>query len=160
MTENAMPKARWMPPLLLESVYHAVLAYELAQRELQVVRLDIKLRAPAESCGAAMKNPGFGDPRVNRGRSKRATMKRKRTEQHYAMQAFSSGTHIFKEGGVYVAYSPARDLSSCGDTEEEAWHNIGDAVAGLLKTTAGMGPLGESVEEAGLPPRRRRMVRA
>jgi hypothetical protein len=65
------------------------------------------------------------------------------------MQSFSFDTHIFKEGDVYVAYVPALDLSSCGDTDEQARHNIRDAVRGFLKTSAEMGALGEILEEAG-----------
>ncbi|MEI7740913.1 MAG: type II toxin-antitoxin system HicB family antitoxin [bacterium] len=36
---------------------------------------------------------------------------------------------IFKEGNAYVAYSPALDLSTCGNSEEDAkrmWHEIVD----------------------------------
>jgi predicted RNase H-like HicB family nuclease len=65
------------------------------------------------------------------------------------MQDFSFDTNIFKEGGTYVAYVPALDVSSCGDTDEEARRNIRDAVRGFLAVSADMGTLGEILEEAG-----------
>jgi predicted RNase H-like HicB family nuclease len=65
------------------------------------------------------------------------------------MQDFSFDTHIFKEGETYVAYVPALDVSSCGDTDEEARRNIRDAVRGFLAVSADMGTLGEILEEAG-----------
>jgi predicted RNase H-like HicB family nuclease len=65
------------------------------------------------------------------------------------MQEFSFDTHIFKEGDAYVAYVPALDISSCGDTDEEARRNIRDAVRGFLATSADMGTLSEILEEAG-----------
>ena len=65
------------------------------------------------------------------------------------MQDFSFVTHIFKEGGTYVAYVPALDLSSCGATDEEARTNIRDAVRGFLATSTDMGTLDEILQEAG-----------
>jgi predicted RNase H-like HicB family nuclease len=40
--------------------------------------------------------------------------------------------HIFKEGNTFVAYAPELDLSSCGDTTDEARKNISNAVRGFL----------------------------
>ena len=68
------------------------------------------------------------------------------------MRNFSFDTHIFKEGDTYVAYVPALDLSSCGATDEEARHNIRDAVRGFLATCADMGTLDEILREAGYEP--------
>ena len=65
------------------------------------------------------------------------------------MRDFSFVTHIFKEGGTYVAHVPALDRSSCGATDEEARTNIRDAVRGFLATSADMGTLKEILEEAG-----------
>jgi predicted RNase H-like HicB family nuclease len=65
------------------------------------------------------------------------------------MQDFSFDTHIFREGDAYVAYVPALDISSCGDTDEEARRNIRDAVRGFLAASADMGTLEEILEEAG-----------
>ena len=62
------------------------------------------------------------------------------------MRDFS--THLFKEGDTYVAYVPALDLSSCGDTDEDAHRNIRDAVRGFLAASADMGTLAEILEEA------------
>jgi predicted RNase H-like HicB family nuclease len=68
------------------------------------------------------------------------------------MRDFSFDAHIFKEGDAYVAYVPALDVSSCGATDEEARHNIRDAVRGFLAASADMGTLGEILEEAGYEP--------
>jgi predicted RNase H-like HicB family nuclease len=57
--------------------------------------------------------------------------------------------HIFKEGNAFVAYAPDLDLSSCGDTPDEARKNISDAVRGFLETCEEMGTLNEILEEAG-----------
>ena len=65
------------------------------------------------------------------------------------MSDFSFTVHIFKEGKKYVAYVPELDLSSCGETEDEARKNIQDAVRGFLETSAEMGTLDEILEEAG-----------
>jgi predicted RNase H-like HicB family nuclease len=65
------------------------------------------------------------------------------------MQEFSFDTHIFKEGDMFVAYVPALDVSSCGNTDEEARKNIRDAVRGFLETSADMGTLDELLQEAG-----------
>jgi predicted RNase H-like HicB family nuclease len=68
------------------------------------------------------------------------------------MQDFRFDTNIFKEGGAFVAYVPALDVSSCGDTEEEARRNIRDAVRGFLEASAGLGSLEEILREAGYEP--------
>jgi predicted RNase H-like HicB family nuclease len=65
------------------------------------------------------------------------------------MRDFSFDTHIFREGDAYVAYAPALDISSCGDTEDEARRNIRDAVRGFLAASADLGTLAEILEEAG-----------
>ena len=44
--------------------------------------------------------------------------------------------HIFKDGATYVAHAPELDVSSCGDTDEQARKNIQDAVRGFLETSA------------------------
>ncbi len=44
---------------------------------------------------------------------------------------------------------PELDVSSCGETEEEARKNIQDAVRGFLETSEAMGTLEEILEEAG-----------
>ena len=62
------------------------------------------------------------------------------------MRDCSFDTHIFKEGDAYVAFVPALDVSSCGATEEQARHNIRDAVRGFLAACADMGTLDEILQ--------------
>src|ERR1019366_4936324 len=57
--------------------------------------------------------------------------------------------HIFKEGATYVAHAPELDVSSCGDTGEQARKNIQDAVRGFLETSSELGTLEEVLLEAG-----------
>ena len=65
------------------------------------------------------------------------------------MKDISFTVHLFKEGDVYVAHVPELDVSSCGDTPEQARENIQDAVRGFLETSQEMGTLKEILEEAG-----------
>jgi predicted RNase H-like HicB family nuclease len=65
------------------------------------------------------------------------------------MRDIAFTTHIFKECGSFVAYVPELDISSCGDTADEARKNILDAVQGFLETCADMGTLEEVLDEAG-----------
>ncbi|MFQ5741260.1 MAG: type II toxin-antitoxin system HicB family antitoxin [Acidobacteriota bacterium] len=58
-------------------------------------------------------------------------------------------THLFREGKLYVAYVPELDLSTCGESPEEARDNIRDAVEGSLETSEELGTLEEILEEAG-----------
>jgi predicted RNase H-like HicB family nuclease len=57
--------------------------------------------------------------------------------------------HIFREGDAYVAHVAELDVSSCGDTIEDARRNIRDAVRGFLETSEEIGTLAEILEEAG-----------
>jgi len=65
------------------------------------------------------------------------------------MQDIAYTVHTFKEGGMYVAYVPELDISSCGATNDEARKNIREAVQGFLETSTDMGSLGWILEEAG-----------
>lgn len=65
------------------------------------------------------------------------------------MKDISFTVHVFKEGEVYVAYVPELDVSSCGDTLEEARKNIQEAAQAFLETSQEMGTLNEVLEEAG-----------
>jgi predicted RNase H-like HicB family nuclease len=65
------------------------------------------------------------------------------------MRDIAFTTHIFKEGESYVAYVPELDVSSCGETANQARINILDAVRGFLETCADMGTLNEILDEAG-----------
>jgi hypothetical protein len=48
-----------------------------------------------------------------------------------------------KEGGTYVAYAPALDISSCGATDDEARLTVRDAVRGFLAASEDLGTLDE-----------------
>jgi predicted RNase H-like HicB family nuclease len=65
------------------------------------------------------------------------------------MPNFSFDAYIFKEGDAFVAHAPKLDVSSCGDTDEEARQNIREAVAAFLESARRMGTLREILEEAG-----------
>ena len=65
------------------------------------------------------------------------------------MKDISFTVHLFKEGEVYVAYAPELDVSSCGDTPEEARNNIQEAAQAFLETSQEMGNLTQVLEEAG-----------
>jgi predicted RNase H-like HicB family nuclease len=56
---------------------------------------------------------------------------------------------IFKEDSTFVAHAPELDVSTCGDTEEQARRNIQDAVRGFLETAGDRGTLDEILEECG-----------
>ncbi len=62
------------------------------------------------------------------------------------MKDISSTVHLFKEGEVYVAYVPELDVSSCGDTPEEARKNIQEAAQAFLETSQEMGNLTRSLK--------------
>ncbi len=48
---------------------------------------------------------------------------------------------VFQEGKTYVAYSPKLDISSCGNTIDEAKRNLKTAVRLFLEESAKMGTL-------------------
>lgn len=56
---------------------------------------------------------------------------------------------VFKEGGTFIAYSPKLDVSSCGNTVEEARKNLMTAVRLFLEEAAAMGTIEEILSEAG-----------
>jgi len=56
---------------------------------------------------------------------------------------------VFQEGKIYVAYSPKLDVSSCGNTVDEAKGNLKTAVRLFLEESAKMGSLEDILEEAG-----------
>ena len=53
--------------------------------------------------------------------------------QQYSVQKLPFTAHLFQEGELYVAHVPELDLSSCGNTPEEARRNIHDAIEGFLE---------------------------
>lgn len=58
-------------------------------------------------------------------------------------------TLIWKEGSVYVSYCPQLDVSSCGDTVEEARQMLKEAVCLFIEGAEELGTLQEILEEAG-----------
>lgn len=56
---------------------------------------------------------------------------------------------IFKEGKMFVAYSHALDLSSCGKTQKEAHSRFAGAVKLFLDKLEEMGTLDEVLIELG-----------
>ncbi len=58
-------------------------------------------------------------------------------------------TQVWKEGGMYVSYAPQLDVSSCGNTIDEAKKNIREAVGSFLSEAQKMGTLDQILNEAG-----------
>ncbi len=56
---------------------------------------------------------------------------------------------IFREGDQYVAICPALNVSSFGETREEALHSLQEAVSLFLEECQRMGTLRQVLEEAG-----------
>jgi len=56
---------------------------------------------------------------------------------------------FFGEGDKVIAYSPAFDLSTCGDTEEKARGRFTEAVTLFLNEITEMGTLNDVLEECG-----------
>ena len=61
-------------------------------------------------------------------------------------------SHVFKEGSMYVAYTPELDLSSCARTEAKASKNLQEAVRLFLEEAEKHGTLHQILEEAGFEP--------
>ncbi len=56
---------------------------------------------------------------------------------------------FFREGDVYVGLAPEFNVSSFGETLDEAKHSLKEAVDGFLEECETMGTLEEVIEEAG-----------
>ncbi|MEW6296051.1 MAG: type II toxin-antitoxin system HicB family antitoxin [Candidatus Diapherotrites archaeon] len=56
---------------------------------------------------------------------------------------------VLKEGKTFVAYSPELDVSSCGNTVEEAKKNLKTAVRLFLEEAEKMGTVEDILIEAG-----------
>ena len=56
---------------------------------------------------------------------------------------------VWQEGGVFVSYCPELDLSSCGDTLEEARANLRTAIRLFLEEAEKMGTLETIFQESG-----------
>ena len=56
---------------------------------------------------------------------------------------------FFEEGKKLIAYSPALDLSTCGNTEQQARKRFGEAALVFLTEIDKMGTIEEVLEERG-----------
>ena len=56
---------------------------------------------------------------------------------------------VFKEGKKVIAYTPALDISSCGETEQKARARLAEAVHLFFDELISMGTLDEVLEECG-----------
>ncbi len=65
------------------------------------------------------------------------------------MQEISFTVHVFREGDTFVAHAPELDVSTCGDSADEARENIRGAVRGFLEAAEDMGTLEDILQEAG-----------
>jgi predicted RNase H-like HicB family nuclease len=65
------------------------------------------------------------------------------------MMNLSIKVEIFKEDDVYVALSPELNVSSFGDTIDEAKESIKEAIEAFLEECHEMGTLDEVLEESG-----------
>lgn len=65
------------------------------------------------------------------------------------MKKISLRIEIFKEDDVYVALSPELNVSSFGDTIEEARKSVKEAVEAFIDECEKMGTLEEVLEESG-----------
>ena len=72
------------------------------------------------------------------------------------LSQFTFTLQVFREDKVFVAYNPELDVSSCGESVEEAKENLRDAVSGFLKSAHKHGTLHSILEEAGYVRKRNR----
>jgi hypothetical protein len=56
---------------------------------------------------------------------------------------------IWKEGGMYVAYCPELDMTSCGKSIEDAKNNLKDVISINFVECKKMGTLDQLLQEAG-----------
>ncbi|MGE0085298.1 MAG: type II toxin-antitoxin system HicB family antitoxin [Desulfococcaceae bacterium] len=59
---------------------------------------------------------------------------------------------VFKEDDGFVSYCPLLDVSSQGDTQEEAKENLAEAVTGFMISCYEMGTLSNVLKECGFVP--------
>lgn len=65
------------------------------------------------------------------------------------MMDISVRVEIFKEGDAYVALSPELNVSSFGETVDEAKKSLKEAVGAFMEECEAMGTLEEVLEESG-----------
>ena len=58
-------------------------------------------------------------------------------------------SQVFKEGKMYVAYTPELDLSSCATTQTKAQKNLKTAVRLFFEEAAKKGSLAQILQDAG-----------
>ena len=56
---------------------------------------------------------------------------------------------LWKEGNMYVSYCPELDISSCGESVEQAKKNLVDTIIINIEETKKMGTLNQFFEEYG-----------
>ena len=56
---------------------------------------------------------------------------------------------IWKEGNMYVSYCPELDISSCGETVEQAKSNLVETILINIEETKKMGTFNQFLEECG-----------
>ena len=56
---------------------------------------------------------------------------------------------VFKEGEIFISYCPKLDVSSCGNTVDEARTNLKTAVRLFLEEAAKMGTVEDILKESG-----------
>jgi hypothetical protein len=67
-------------------------------------------------------------------------------------------SQVFKEGKMYVAYTPELDLSSCATTQTKAQKNLIAAVQLFLEESEKKGSLSRILREAGFVLRKSTLV--
>jgi len=65
------------------------------------------------------------------------------------MQQLDFDMIVFRESKAYVAYCPELDLSSCGDSVDDARANLKTAVRLFIEETEKLGTLDQVLQEAG-----------
>lgn len=56
---------------------------------------------------------------------------------------------IWKEGNMYVSYCPELDITSCGETVEQAKQNLIETILIYVEETKKMGTFDQFLEECG-----------
>ncbi|MEW6201309.1 MAG: type II toxin-antitoxin system HicB family antitoxin [bacterium] len=68
---------------------------------------------------------------------------------NYTKQKIAVRVEVFREGSVYTALCPDLDLSSFGETAEDAKNSFREALEAFVEECEAMGTLEEVLEEAG-----------
>ena len=79
------------------------------------------------------------------------------SRKRYAMKPFARfdmkvPVKVFPEGEMFISHCPVFDVSSQGDSEEEAKANIVDALTGFIMVCYEMGTIFDVLKEAGFVP--------